>query len=145
MLDAVIYLVEHAGELVPRAVLMKALWPTTVVEDNSLTQLISTLRRALGDDQGGQRLIATVSGRGYQFVGDVNAAGAEHFGENAEGPLPSPRSSHRLSRASRTPAAFAASSSTKLSTAKTDQVTVTAGSSSSIAQGGVVWAFARLC
>lgn len=71
-LDALIYLVERAGTPVPRAALMKALWPTAVVEDNSLTQAISALRRALGDDQGQQRLIATLSGRGYQFVGAVS-------------------------------------------------------------------------
>lgn len=64
-LDALIYLVAHAGELVTRAALTKALWPTTVVEDNSLTQVVSELRRTLGPDQ---RLIETVSGRGYQFV-----------------------------------------------------------------------------
>jgi len=70
VLDALIYLVEHAGTLVSRTELMQELWPTTVVEDNSLTQAISALRRALGD-QDGQRFIVTVSGRGYQFVGDV--------------------------------------------------------------------------
>lgn len=87
MLDALLYLVEHAGELVPRAALMNALWPRTVVEDNSLTQVISGLRRALGDERNGARLIATVSGRGYQFVGDVRVAMRD---APEETPAPSP-------------------------------------------------------
>ena len=76
--DALIYLVERAGEVIPRAVLTKALWPTTVVEENSLSVVISALRRALGDEPPAQRHIVTVAGRGYQFVADVRTvAGAE--------------------------------------------------------------------
>ena len=71
--DALVYLVEHAGELVPRQVLAKALWPSTVVEENNLTQAISVLRRVLGEDH-----IATVTGRGYQFVTDVRRVTAGH-------------------------------------------------------------------
>jgi TolB-like protein/Flp pilus assembly protein TadD len=41
-----------------------------VVEDNNLTQAISTLRGVLGKDY-----IATLSGHGYQFVGDVRVTG----------------------------------------------------------------------
>jgi Tol biopolymer transport system component/DNA-binding winged helix-turn-helix (wHTH) protein len=69
--DALVYLVEHAGELVPRAALVEALWPSTVVEENSLSQAISLVRRALDD-----RCIATVARRGYQFVADVRVLAA---------------------------------------------------------------------
>ncbi|HEY1725396.1 MAG TPA: winged helix-turn-helix domain-containing protein [Steroidobacteraceae bacterium] len=65
--DALLYLVRHAGELLDKNTLLRALWPNVVVEENSLNQVISALRRALNDG-GGQRLIATVPGRGYQFV-----------------------------------------------------------------------------
>ena len=41
-------LVEHAGDLVPKDEIMKAVWPETVVEDANLTVHISTLRRILG-------------------------------------------------------------------------------------------------
>ena len=66
--DALLFLIEHHGVVVTRAELMKALWPRTVVEDNSLTKLIASIRRALGDPQH----IATLQGRGYQFVADVH-------------------------------------------------------------------------
>ena len=68
------YLIEHAGQLVTKDDLLKALWPDVVVEENNLYVVISTLRRALKDESAAQRLIATVAGRGYQFVGDVQLA-----------------------------------------------------------------------
>jgi DNA-binding winged helix-turn-helix (wHTH) protein len=35
--DALICLIEHAGEVVSRATLSKTPWPNTVVEDNNLS------------------------------------------------------------------------------------------------------------
>ncbi len=72
---ALVYLIEHAGQLVTKDELVKALWPTTVVEENNLYVAISALRRALKDESAAQRLIATVAGRGYQFVADVRVVG----------------------------------------------------------------------
>ncbi|HWM27508.1 MAG TPA: winged helix-turn-helix domain-containing protein [Woeseiaceae bacterium] len=69
--DTLVYLVEHAGELLPRSEMLDAIWPRTIVEDGNLNQTIWALRRVLGDDHGGQRYIVTVPGRGYQFVADV--------------------------------------------------------------------------
>jgi TolB-like protein len=74
--DALVYLVERRGQLIDKTALMKILWPRTVVEENSLTQTISTLRRALGEKPGEQRFIATVAGRGYRFVAPVSAVAA---------------------------------------------------------------------
>lgn len=64
--DALVFLVEHAGELVERPTLFEMLWPKTIVEDNNLNQAIGALRRALGDGH-----IVTIAGRGYQFVAKV--------------------------------------------------------------------------
>jgi DNA-binding winged helix-turn-helix (wHTH) protein/TolB-like protein/Flp pilus assembly protein TadD len=74
--DALVYLVEHGGRLVSKDELLRALWPTTVVEENSLYVTISALRRSLKDESGGERMIATVAGRGYQFVAEVRIAAA---------------------------------------------------------------------
>lgn len=65
------YLVESGGKLLGKEVLMKAVWPDCVVEENNLTQNISTLRRAFGDSPGAQRYIVTVPGHGYRFVAEV--------------------------------------------------------------------------
>ena len=90
--DALVYLVQHAGRLVPRAELTKALWPTTVVEDNNLNVAISTLRRALGDEPPAQRYVVTVAGRGYQLVADVRAVDRDDGDEpvNVSSPPPAP-------------------------------------------------------
>jgi TolB-like protein len=47
------------------------LWPRLVVEENGLTQLISILRRTLGESRGENRYIVTIPRRGYCFVATV--------------------------------------------------------------------------
>jgi serine/threonine-protein kinase len=74
--DTLAYLVERAGAVVDKDELMQAIWPDTVVEENNLTQNISLLRRTLGESCGEHRYIATVPGRGYQFVAGVEEAAA---------------------------------------------------------------------
>ncbi|MEJ2603398.1 MAG: winged helix-turn-helix domain-containing protein [Gammaproteobacteria bacterium] len=69
--DTLCVLVRRAGETVSKADLMEAVWPDAVVEENNLNQAISTLRRTLGDDRRNPAFIATITGRGYQFVADV--------------------------------------------------------------------------
>ena len=67
------HLVEHRGKLVEKSALMKAIWPNVVVEENNLSQHLSTLRHALGDGREGRRYIVTLPGRGYRFVANVQA------------------------------------------------------------------------
>jgi TolB-like protein/DNA-binding winged helix-turn-helix (wHTH) protein/cytochrome c-type biogenesis protein CcmH/NrfG len=69
--DLLIYLVEHPGDVLEKSTLLKAVWPTTVVEESNLSQAIFLLRRALGDTAAEHHFIATVPGRGYQFVAAV--------------------------------------------------------------------------
>src|SRR3954468_12104009 len=72
--DTLSYLVEHAGRVVDKDELMRAVWPDTAVEENNLTQNISLLRRLFGEIRGEHRYIATVPGRGYQLVATVRVA-----------------------------------------------------------------------
>lgn len=69
--DTLLYLVERAGQLLDKRLLMQALWPGIVVEESNLTQTIHTLRRVLGERPEEHRFIVTVPGRGYRFVADV--------------------------------------------------------------------------
>jgi adenylate cyclase len=69
--DTLLYFVEHRGELLDKDTLMQAIWPDTVVEENSLNQAISALRKALGQTPGEHRFILTEAGRGYRFVAEV--------------------------------------------------------------------------
>ena len=73
--DTLLYLVENRGRVVSKDELMTAVWPDTVVEENNLNQNISTLRRVLGENPGDNQYIATVPGKGYQFVAEVEKKG----------------------------------------------------------------------
>jgi TolB-like protein/DNA-binding winged helix-turn-helix (wHTH) protein len=64
-------LVQHHGTVIEKSVLIDAVWPDTIVEENNLTQNISAIRRALGGDSERQRYVVTIPGHGYSFVADV--------------------------------------------------------------------------
>jgi TolB-like protein/Tfp pilus assembly protein PilF len=81
--DTLVFLVEHAGMVLGKDELLRALWPATSVEENNLTQNISALRRVLGDGHGEHRYIATVPGRGYQFVAAVEVPATNLARDNA--------------------------------------------------------------
>jgi DNA-binding winged helix-turn-helix (wHTH) protein/tetratricopeptide (TPR) repeat protein len=70
-LEALLHLVENAGDLVTKDDLMRAVWPDRHVVEHNLTQTIFVLRRALMAVDPNQRLIATAPRRGYRFVGKV--------------------------------------------------------------------------
>lgn len=72
-LEILTFLVERAGETIPRDELIGRVWPDTVVEENALRVHIAALRKALGDGQDGSRYIANIPGRGYSFVAPVTS------------------------------------------------------------------------
>jgi DNA-binding winged helix-turn-helix (wHTH) protein/TolB-like protein/Tfp pilus assembly protein PilF len=76
--DTLLYLVEHSGKVIERDELMTAIWADTIVEENNLTQNISSLRRVLGEKHGQNQFIATVPGHGYKFVADVRQVNETH-------------------------------------------------------------------
>ena len=63
--EVLTYLVVHQGRLVAKNELVEAVWPDTAVTDNSLSQCLFEIRRALEDDA--QSAIRTVARRGYVF------------------------------------------------------------------------------
>jgi predicted ATPase len=69
--DILSALVERAGEVVSKEELIARAWPATYVEEANLKIQVSALRRALGDGQGNNRYVATVVGRGYNFVAPI--------------------------------------------------------------------------
>jgi predicted ATPase/DNA-binding winged helix-turn-helix (wHTH) protein len=69
-------LVRHHDRLVPKEELLDEVWHHRFVTESALSSRIKSARRAIGDDGRAQRLIRTVHGRGYQFVGEVRAAEA---------------------------------------------------------------------
>jgi len=69
-------LLVHAGELVTRDDIRKALWPgdTFVDFDHGLNNAVNRLREALGDSADSHKLIETLPRRGYRFVGTVTTS-----------------------------------------------------------------------
>jgi eukaryotic-like serine/threonine-protein kinase len=84
--DVLAYLVLNPGRVVTKDELLKAVWPDSFVEEGNLAQYISSLRKALGDKSS---LIATISGRGYQFGAQVFTT--QVLTEQAQNELPDAR------------------------------------------------------
>jgi TolB-like protein/DNA-binding winged helix-turn-helix (wHTH) protein/tetratricopeptide (TPR) repeat protein len=70
--DTLAVLAARPGKLVEKAELLKLVWPDTFVEENNLTQNISALRKALGEED----YIETIPRRGYRFLMDVEDVSA---------------------------------------------------------------------
>src|SRR2546429_7294892 len=75
--ETLLYLVEHHDTVLDKERLMEAVWPDSIVEENNLTQNISTLRRVFGETPGSHHYIVTVPGRGYRFVANVKMREAD--------------------------------------------------------------------
>ena len=77
LLDLLLHLIDHAGELVTKEQLLDALWADANVTDNALAQAVSELRSALGDDPAEPQYIKTVARRGYRFIAPVSTIEAQ--------------------------------------------------------------------
>jgi Tol biopolymer transport system component/DNA-binding winged helix-turn-helix (wHTH) protein len=73
-----VYLLEHAGDIVTREELRRVLWPsdTFVDFDHSLNTAMMKLREALGDSTGAPLYIETIPKRGYRFIAPVSPEAA---------------------------------------------------------------------
>lgn len=66
-----LYLAEHAGDVVSRAELEEQLWPGRIVTEDSVTKAIAKLRRVFADDARHPRVIETVPKSGYRLIAEV--------------------------------------------------------------------------
>lgn len=66
--DVLMALIEARGAVLSKDALIRSVWPDRIVDENNLQAQISALRAAFGPERG---LIRTVSGRGYQFTGEI--------------------------------------------------------------------------
>lgn len=89
VLDLLRLLVSQPAALVTKDAILAELWPDVAVTDNAITQVVSELRQALGDDAGAPTYVQTVPRRGYRFVGAVETTVA------AEVPVPRANSHRR--------------------------------------------------
>ena len=83
-------LAARPGEIVSKDALMQAVWPDTFVTDDSLTQCIADIRRALGDDA--HVIVQTLPKRGYRLNADPSdAAGSTSIAGTEPSQARSPR------------------------------------------------------
>src|SRR5579859_4264960 len=90
-MDMLAVLTERPGEVIAKRELLARVWPDAVVVEAALRFHMVALRRALGDAEGGGRFIATVPGRGYCFVGELESShGAVEGGATPSRAAPRP-------------------------------------------------------
>ncbi|WP_165659502.1 winged helix-turn-helix domain-containing protein [Sutterella wadsworthensis] len=108
LMDALIFFARHPDHVISRTELVAHLWNRSVVTDQTVTQNIFELRKALRDGRGRQEApeyIATVPKRGYQLLGLRTA--------QTEEPQPDAVSAEGASEAELGPPAQAAAGQTK--------------------------------
>ena len=66
-----VYLVEHRDRVVGKDELIEHVWRGRIVSDATLGTRINAVRRAVGDDGKRQRIVRTVSRRGFRFIAEA--------------------------------------------------------------------------
>ena len=91
-------LAESGGRVMEKDELLTKIWPDSFVEEGSLARVVSTLRKALGENPDSQEYIQTIPKRGYRFVPEIRTP-PEPVPKGAIGVPVSP--SYSLSRGAR--------------------------------------------
>lgn len=74
-----VYLAEHAGEIVTRMDLENSVWKDTIVTYEALTVTINKIRAAFGDNPRQPRYIETLAKRGYRLIAPTSLQhGTDH-------------------------------------------------------------------
>src|SRR6185369_12011764 len=68
VMRVLVYLADHADQVISKERLIQAIWPDTFVTDDVLTHAISELRRVFGDDVRAPRYIQTIPKGGYRLI-----------------------------------------------------------------------------
>jgi serine/threonine-protein kinase len=70
-MQVLVYLAEHAGEVVEKEKVVKEVWEGAFVTDEVLTNAIWELRKVLGDDFKSAQFIQTIPRKGYRLIAPV--------------------------------------------------------------------------
>lgn len=75
--DLLVALARRAPDAVDTPTLIEDVWQGTVVSDETVTQRVALVRRALGDDASRPRYVRSIRGKGYALVPEVTAVGLD--------------------------------------------------------------------
>jgi TolB-like protein len=70
--DLLRFLVSNSDRVVGKDEIVDEIWGGRIVTESTISTCLKAARQAIGDDGRAQRLIKTVHGRGFRFVGDVS-------------------------------------------------------------------------
>ncbi|WP_370339483.1 winged helix-turn-helix domain-containing tetratricopeptide repeat protein [Parvularcula marina] len=68
----IVLLIENRHRMVSKDEIIETIWNGRIVSESALTSRIKSARKALGDDGKAQKLIRTVHGMGFRFVGELD-------------------------------------------------------------------------
>ncbi len=74
--DLLVHLVRNREHVVTKDNLIDVVWGGRIVSESTLTSHINAVRKAIGDTGEAQRLVRTISRKGYRFVGEVSETDA---------------------------------------------------------------------
>jgi TolB-like protein/cytochrome c-type biogenesis protein CcmH/NrfG len=76
--DLLVHLMENHDRVVSKDDLIAAVWDGRIVSESTLTSRINAARKAVGDSGRDQKLIRTISRKGFRFVGTLQSEPAGH-------------------------------------------------------------------
>jgi len=77
VMDVLVYLARHSGEVVSKDALLQDVWGIESISESTLTRTIAELRQALGDDVEQPLILETIPKRGYRLIAPVVSAQRE--------------------------------------------------------------------
>ena len=80
------YFCRHQNLVVSKAQLLEEVWRGRFVSDNTVSKLVTKLRKALKDDARNPAFIVTVPKRGYRFVAGASQITAANTGDTQQTP-----------------------------------------------------------
>lgn len=80
--DLLEYLVRNRDRVVTKDEMFDAIWRGRIVSESALTSRINAARSAIGDNGEDQRLIRTLRGKGFRFVGAVTESSEKAVGSH---------------------------------------------------------------
>ena len=90
----------NPGRVMDKDELLKTVWPDSFVDESSISNSVSALRKILGERPNEHTFIVTSPGRGYRFVAEVQVSEVETSKVTAQQSGPIQVESHIRSQAS---------------------------------------------
>ncbi|MET1411798.1 winged helix-turn-helix domain-containing protein [Roseibium sp. HPY-6] len=95
--DLLCLLISNRDRLVTKDEIVAKIWDSRYISDAAISTCVKSVRKAIGDDGDQQRLIKTVRGRGFRFIGAVRESALEAAlpaGPQTHSPHPEPPEEH---------------------------------------------------